>query len=448
MRHDCGMLNEELRLTAEDEVVGIAQDLMRMDTSNFGNFDARGERPAAEYLAEKLAEVGLSCQLVESEPGRTSLLADWAPEGTDSSLPPLLIHGHTDVVPAEASDWTYPPFAAEIADGCLWGRGAVDMLNMDAMIVSVIRQRQREGRAPRRPIRLAFFADEEAGSGLGADYIAQNHPEFFEGVTQAIGEVGGFSLTVKDDLRFYLIQTGEKGLAWLKLIAEGTAGHGSMRNFDNAVTELAGAVARIGAHEWKTEVHPAQRAFLDAIEIALDIEIQDDSIEETLNRLGAISRMIGAAMSDTANPTVLSGGYKANVIPSRAEAQIDGRFLPGHRDEFFATIKELIGEKVRLEVMTERDSVEAEFASSLVDAMQWSLNLEDPQAQTVPYLVSAGTDAKGFANRFGIAAYGFCPLQLPAGFDFTAMFHGVDERVPIESLKFGTRVLDHFLDRA
>ncbi len=433
----------------DSEVVDLCRELIRIDTSNYGpGTPGPGERQTAEYCAEKLADVGIESQFFESEPGRTTLVAHWEPEGVDTSIPPLLIHCHNDVVPAEASDWTYPPFEAEIADDCIWGRGAVDMKDMNAMILSVVRARQREGRAPRRPIRLIFFADEEAGSTLGAHWMGENHPDMIADCSEAISEVGGFSLTVRDDLRLYLIQTAEKGIAWLKLIADGTAGHGSMRNSDNAVTELAAAIARIGAYEWPTRMHPAQRAFLDAIEDALEITINDDNVEDTLARLGSISRMIGATMSNTANPTMLTAGYKANVIPSRAEAQIDGRFIPGLHEEFLATIKELAGERVRVEHTTQRDSVETEFAGDLVDAMQWSLQQEDPQARTVPYLLSAGTDAKGFANRFGVRSFGFCPLQLPPELDFTAMFHGVDERVPVESLKFGARVLDHFLDRA
>lgn len=429
------------------EVVDLCADLIRIDTTNYGPEGSKGERGAAEYIAEKLAEVGIDSELYEPESRRTSLVAHWEPEGCDTSLPPLLIHGHTDVVPAQAADWQVDPFAGEIKDGCVWGRGAVDMKDFDAMVLSVVRDRARSGRAPRRPIRLIFTADEEAGSGLGAHWLVEHHPDLIGDCTEAIGEVGGFSLTVRDDLRLYLIQTAEKGMAWLNLIADGTAGHGSMRNSDNAVTALAAAVARIGTHEWPHRIHPAQQAFLDAVEDALGVEINADSVEESLARLGTVSRMVGATMSNTANPSMLKAGYKMNVIPGHATAGIDGRFIPGYQDEFFATIDELLGDKVRYEVATGHIAVETEFSGALVEAMQSCLQAEDPQARAVPYLMSGGTDAKGWST-LGVRCFGFAPLQLPADLDFVAMFHGVDERVPTAALEFGARVLDRFLDQA
>ena len=429
------------------EVVQLCSDLIRIDTSNFGPEGSRGERDAAEFIAQQLDEVGIEAQLYEAAPRRTTVVAHWEPEGCDRSLPPLLIHGHTDVVPAEASDWTVDPFAGEVVDGCVWGRGAVDMKDFDAMLLSVVRDRVRTNRPPRRPLRLVFPADEEAAGGLGAHWLVQNHPDTVADCTEAIGEVGGFSLTVADDLRLYLIQTAEKGLAWLNLIADGTAGHGSMRNADNPVTTLAGAVARIGEHPWPPRIHAAQRGFLDAIEDALGVEINADTAEETLARLGSIARMVGATMGNTANPTMLKAGYKHNVIPGHAVAGIDGRFVPGGEEEFFDTIKGLLGEKVRYEVVAHQPAVETEFAGALVEAMQTCLAAEDPHAKAVPFLMSGGTDAKAWAG-LGIRCFGFTPLQLPPDLDFTALFHGIDERVPTASLEFGARVFDRFLDLA
>ncbi len=429
------------------EVVGLTRDLIRLDTSNFGNADSKGEREAAEYVATKLDEVGVPSELFESEPRRTTLVARWEPAGCDLSLPPLLVHMHTDVVPAVAADWQVDPFAGEIVDGYLWGRGAVDMKDMDAMVLSVVRDRMRTGRPPRRPVRLVFTADEESGGVLGSSWLVEHHPEAVADCTEAIGEVGGFSLTVRDDLRLYLIQTAEKGLAWLRLIADGTAGHGSMRNDDNAVTQLAQAVARIGAYEWPARIRPAQQAFLDAVEDALGVPVNADTVEQTLSQLGAIARMVGATMSNTVNPTMLEAGYKVNVVPGQATAGIDGRFVPGCRDEFLATIDELLGDKVRRETIVEEVAVETEFAGALVDAMQACLAAEDPQGKAVPFMLSAGTDAKAW-SRLGIRCFGFAPLRLPADLDFSALFHGVDERVPVESLAFGCRVLDRFFDLA
>ncbi len=431
----------------DEEVVGICRDLIRIDSTNFGPQPGPGERAAAEHVAALLDEVGISSEIHESEPKRASLIADWAPEGVDPSASPLLIHGHLDVVPANADDWTYDPFAGEVADGCVWGRGAVDMKDFDAMLLSVVRARARAGVAPRRPIKLVFTADEEAGGIYGAHWLVDHHRDFLEGCTEAIGEVGGFSLTVRDDLRLYLIQTAEKGIAWLRLIAEGRAGHGSMRNDDNAVTELAAAVARIGQYDWPHKITDAQRAFLDAVSEAFGIELDPDQAEETLAKLGSISRMIGATMSNTANPTMLTAGYKHNVIPGSAEASIDGRFVPGGKDEFLATLEELVGDKIRIEMDTLQPSVETEFSGALVEAMQQCLLAEDPGARAVPFLMSGGTDAKAW-DRLGIRCFGFAPLRLPPDLDFVGMFHGVDERVPTESLEFGARVLDRFLATA
>ena len=428
------------------EVVDLCRDLIRIDTSNYGPDAGPGERDAAEYVAAKLDEVGIESEIFESEPRRTTLVARFEPEGVDHSLPPLLVHCHLDVVPAQAADWRNPPFEAEIADDCIWGRGAVDMKDFDAMLLSVVRARMREGRAPRRPIRLAFTADEETGGVKGAVWLAENHPDTVADCTEGISEVGGFSLTVRDDLRLYLVQVAEKGLLWLKLIAEGQAGHGSMRHDDNAVTELAAAVARIGQYRWPTRLHPAQKAFLAAIEDAFEITIDDD-VEQTLERLGSISRMIGATMGNTVNPTMLRAGYKANVIPGRAEAQFDARFIPGYEQELIDTVKQLAGPRIRTEITTRLPSRETEFAGGLVEAMQQSLRREDAHARAVPYLLSAGTDAKGF-GELGIRCFGFAPLRLPPDLDFTALFHGVDERVPLDSLRFGARVLDHFLELA
>ena len=426
------------------EVVALTSELIKIDTSNYGDGSGPGERVAAERVAELLDEVGIEPTVVESEERRANVFARWEPEGVDPSLPPLLIHGHLDVVPANADDWQVPPFAGEITDGCVWGRGAVDMKDFDAMLLSVVRARARAGVAPRRPIRLVFTADEEAGGLKGANWLVDQHPEMIKGCTEAIGEVGGFSLTIKDDLRLYLVQTAEKGMNWLRLIADGTAGHGSMRNHDNAITELAGAVSRIGRHQWPDRITGAQRAFLDALSEALEVDLDPDEVEETLAKLGSISRMVGATMSNTANPTMINSGYKHNVIPGQATAAVDGRTVPGGKDEFLATIQELIGDKVRYETVVDMPAVETEFAGALTDAMQASLLTEDPGARAVPYLMSGGTDAKAW-DRLGVRCYGFAPLKLPPELDFVGMFHGVDERVPTESLEFGARVLDRFL---
>jgi acetylornithine deacetylase/succinyl-diaminopimelate desuccinylase-like protein len=427
--------------TAEDEVVDICRDLIRIDSSNYGDGSGPGERAAAEHVAGLLADVGLEPEMFESADRRTSLVVRW--EGEDSSRPGLLVHGHLDVVPAEARDWTHDPFAGEIIDDCVWGRGAVDMKDMDAMVLAVVRQWRREGRRPPRDVVLCFLADEEAGGTFGAHWMADNHADRFEGVTEAISEVGGFSFSVGDE-RVYLIETAQKGIRWLRLVAEGRAGHGSMVNDDNAVTALAEAVARVGRHEWPVRMTPTVGRFLEEMSDVLGIEVDLSDPDPALSKLGTLARIVGATLRNTANPTMLKAGYKHNVIPQSAEAFVDCRFLPGLEDELLATIDELIGPDVRREEVITDIALETTFDGPLVDAMVAALQAEDPGSRAVPYCLSGGTDNKSF-SLLGIRGFGFAPLRLPAELDFSGMFHGVDERVPTDSLRFGTRVLDRFL---
>lgn len=427
----------------EHEVVDLCRALIRMDTSNTGDPDTtRPERPAAEWVAERLAEVGIESQLRESAPGRTSLVA--RVPGTDPERGALLVHGHLDVVPADPDEWTRPPFAAELVDGFVWGRGAVDMKDFDAMVLAVVRGWQRTGYRPPRDVVLAFTADEEAGGGYGAHFLVDRHPDLLAGCTEAIGEVGGYSLTVHPDLRLYLVQIAEKGIDWLRLHATGRPGHGSMLHEDNAVTAVAEAVARLGRHRFPIEVTPAVREFLRHAGEALGIALDPDDPEAVIAKLGPVARIIGATVRNTANPTRLQAGYKENVIPGRAWATVDCRTLPGRSEEFLAQVREIVGPDLGMEYVQHQPAVETTFDGPLTEAMVAALRAEDPAARAVPYMLSGGTDAKAFA-KLGIRCFGFSPLRLPADLDFAALFHGVDERVPVDGLRFGVRVLDHFL---
>ncbi|GAB3540838.1 M20/M25/M40 family metallo-hydrolase [Arthrobacter tecti] len=425
----------------EDEVVRICRDLIRIDTSNFGDNEGPGEREAAEYTAGLIEEVGLNAQLFESAPGRASVLTRM--EGTDPSLPALVVHGHLDVVPAQKEDWSVDPFSAEEKDGLIWGRGAVDMKDMDAMILSVLRSMQRDGTRPKRDLIFAFFADEEAGGNYGASWLVDNKPELFDGATEAISEVGGFSANIGGQ-RTYLLQTAEKGISWLRLVAHGRAGHGSQINTDNAVTRLAGAVARVGGHHWPIELTPTTRAFLDGVTELTGVEFDAENPERLHKELGTVARFVGATLQNTSNPTMLKSGYKHNVIPGTAEALIDVRTLPGQEEQVLATIKELAGEGVDVTYAHKDVSLEVPFAGNLVDSMVDALLAEDPEAKVLPYTLSGGTDNKSL-SRLGVTGYGFAPLRLPDELDFTGMFHGVDERVPTDSLRFGSRVLHRLL---
>jgi acetylornithine deacetylase/succinyl-diaminopimelate desuccinylase-like protein len=429
--------------TAADEVVQLCSGLIRIDSTNYGDGSGPGEREAAEYVAERLAEVGLEPEIVETGERRTNVIARI--EGEDRSRDAMLIHGHLDVVPANAEDWTADPFGGEVKDGCVWGRGAIDMKDMDAMTLAVIRQRLREGRKPARDVVLAFLADEEAGGSNGAHRLIDTRPELFDGISEGIGEVGGFSVSLGGDVRLYLIETAEKGLAWMRLTARGRAGHGSMVNDDNAVTALCEAVARVGRHSFPIRVTKTVRHFLAEVSDVLGVDLDPDDMDSVVAKLGPIAIIIGATLRNTVSPTMLAAGYKVNVIPGQAEAHIDGRFLPGHEEEFFAELDSLLGPDIQREFVHHDVALETEFEGRLVDAACAALKAEDPIARPIPYMLSGGTDAKAF-SRLGIPCIGFAPLLLPPNLDFAAMFHGVDERVPTDALVFGTRVLDRFLD--
>jgi acetylornithine deacetylase/succinyl-diaminopimelate desuccinylase-like protein len=423
----------------ESEVLEICRDLIRIDTSNFGDDSGPGERKAAEYVAASLAEVGIDSEIFESESGRASLVARWGNQ--DSPKPGLLIHGHLDVVPAQADDWSVDPFAAEVVDGYLFGRGAVDMKDFDAMLLSVVRARQRAGAIPDRPITMVFTADEEAGGLLGAHWLVEEHPGLFEGCTEAIGEVGGFSTEIGGQ-RLYLIETGEKGLGWMRLRSRGTAGHGSMRNSDNAITHLASGLLALGAHDWPAEPGPSMQLLLTKVR---ELTGSDGTPDELLEHFGPAIRMIGAGIRNTTNATMLQAGYKHNVVPGEAVAYVDGRYLPGHADTFLPTVQAIVGDSIAVESYINEPALEYAFEGDLVDAMTVALHSQDPEAHIAPFLMSGGTDAKAW-HKLGITSYGFTPLRLPGDLDFTALFHGVDERVPVDALEFGSRVFDEFLN--
>jgi acetylornithine deacetylase/succinyl-diaminopimelate desuccinylase-like protein len=432
-----------MNATAADEVVGICRDLLRIDTTNTGDPDTTvGERVAAEYVADKLAEVGIESVIHESAPTRANLIARIP--GADPSRGALLVHGHLDVVPADPDEWSVPPFEGVEKDGYLWGRGAIDMKDFDAMVLAVVREWRRTGVTPPRDIVLAYTADEEAGMTYGSQFLVREHADLLAGCTEAIGEVGGFSYTIHPDLRLYLVETAEKGINWLKLHARGRPGHGSFTHDDNAVTALAEAVARVGRHRFPMTITPTVRAFLEQVCDAIGIEYDADNPELAVSKLGPIANLIGATVRNTANPTRLAAGYKDNVIPGKASATIDCRTLPGQAELFLDQLRDVIGPDIEIEHLQRQPAVETGFDGALVDAMAAALRAEDPGARAVPYMLSGGTDAKAFST-LGIRCFGFAPLRLPADLPFATLFHGIDERVPVDGLRFGVRVLDRFL---
>ncbi|WP_327656948.1 M20/M25/M40 family metallo-hydrolase [Streptomyces sp. NBC_00483] len=433
---------------ALDEVVAFTSELIRIDTTNRGGGDCQ-ERPAAEYAAEKLSEANLKPTILERTAGRGNVVARI--EGTDPTADALLVHGHLDVVPAEAADWSVDPFSGEVRDGVVWGRGAVDMKNMDAMILATVRQWARVGFRPRRDIVIAFTADEEASAEDGSGFLADQHPGLFEGCTEGISESGAFTFHDGSGKQLYPIAAGERGTGWLKLTARGKAGHGSKVNKANAVGRLAAAVARIDEHEWPVRLTPTVRAALTEMAalygIRADVDAPDFDVDALLAALGPAADLVEPTVRNSANPTMLSAGYKINVIPGEAAAYVDGRYLAGGEDEFKATLDRLTGPDVDWEYHHREVALQAPVGSPTYARMRAAVEEFAPEGHVVPYCMSGGTDAKQF-SRLGITGYGFAPLKLPEGFDYQALFHGVDERVPVEALHFGVRVLDRFLRTA
>ena len=435
-------LSKDQIIELENETITLCQEMIRIPSVNHGE-GLGDEKAMAEYVAKKLTEVGIKSELIETAPNRVNVVAKV--EGADQNRPGLVLHGHIDVVPANAADWSVDPFSGVIKDGFIWGRGAVDMKDMDAMILATVRMWQRIGYKPPRNILLVFFADEEAGSNYGSRWLVKHRPEIFDGYSEAVSEVGGFSVTITGEHRLYLIEAAQKGIQWMKLTAKGTAGHGSFINQDNAVTKISDAVARIGAYEWpQLETKTSNFFFRKIAELTGD-KYDPKNVKPLLRHLGDAVRMLGATISNTANPTMLEAGYKVNVIPQSASAMVDGRFLPGHENQLQETIKKLAGDEIEIEILTRDIALEVEFAGPLVKAMCDAISGEDSAGIPVPYLMSGGTDNKAL-HDLGIVGYGFSPLKLPKDLDFFALFHGVDERVPIDGLKFGVRVLYEFLE--
>ncbi|MFM6968610.1 MAG: M20/M25/M40 family metallo-hydrolase [Microbacteriaceae bacterium] len=422
------------------ETARIARDLIRFDTSNWGNGVANSETEAAHYVGDFLESLGLTVQYIDAAPGRTSVVT--RVPGANPDLPALVVHGHLDVVPVDPAHWSVDPFAGEIRDGMLWGRGAVDMKDMDAMILTSLAEILRAGDKPNRELVVVFFSDEENGGEFGSHHLVTQHPELFAGATEAISEVGGYSVTLGDQ-RAYLIQAGEKALMWMTIRAHGDTAHGSRVIPNNAVTKLAEAVVKLGRTEWPVSLTKTTSALVEQLAAILGFDADADP-REVVRAAGLAAGFLLPSLSTTSNPTQLNAGYKQNVIPDTASAVIDVRPLPGTEDEVLAQIREIVGPDIDIEMQVRDVGLENPMDTPIVEAMKRTLSAADPGAVMLPYLLSGGTDNKAL-SMLGITGYGFAPLRLPADLDFPGMFHGVDERVPLDALDFGHRVLTDFL---
>lgn len=442
---DAHEMTAQARERLHAEAVAITADLVSIDSTNTGDPDTigDGETRVCRRIADYLAEVGIDSELVESVPGRGSLFA--RVDGSDPEAGGLVVHGHVDVVPAVAEDWTVPPFSGEIRDGWLYGRGTVDMKNMIGMMLAVVRHHRREGIVPRRPLLLAFFADEEAAGIMGAKWIVRQRPDLFEGMTQALSEVGGWSVPVAGR-RLYPIAVAEKGVAWATVRAHGTAAHASRPTPDNAVAAVAGAVHRVAGIDFPVEPTEANTALADAVGRIAGGTGDVSELPDKLEVLGHFGPLVSASLSHTASPTVLSAGYKTNVIPTEARAEIDCRVLPGGEETFRAEVERELGPGVEVDWIWQ-PPIAAPADAPFVDTIRDAVRESDPDAMVVPYLLPASTDNKHLAE-LGIDGYGFVPLRVPDDFDVFGHFHAVDERVPVDALHFGADVLERVLRTA
>jgi len=430
--------------TFRDRVAKITRDLIQIDTTNYGGNDSRGEPEAAAYCAKIMDSMGMKPETVESVPGRASVVGRMT--GWDADAPALVLHGHLDVVPADPSEWTVDPFGAEVIDDVIYGRGAADMKGMDAIILTALEHLYASGSRPRRDIILALFGDEEAGGVYGSGWLVSHRPDLFSGATEAISEVGGFTATVAGK-RAYFLQTAEKGIAWLNLSARGAPGHGSASHSDNAVTKMADAISAIGHYKWPLHYTATTRHLMEEVSRLLDTEFDETDPSPQLEAIGSAVTFVASTLSNSSNPTGLTSGYKHNVIPGKAEATVDARPLPGHDEYLLETIRSLAGDDVEVSYEHGRKAIEAPFSGRLVETMIEAIAYEDPEAIVLPFMMSGGTDNNAL-SRLEIAGYGFIPLQLPADLAFPQLFHGIDERMPIDSLDFGVRALLRILEPA
>lgn len=425
-------------MSTEFDVVETLQELLRFDTSNYGDRMGPDVEQCVSYIHESITKAGFDDVQVGPSPEYSTLIVR-VPGHGESSKSPVIIHGHYDVVPAVAENWRVDPFSGSVQDGQIWGRGAVDMKNMVAMMLSALHGLGSGAIQASRDLIFVFFADEEAGGARGGQWVVDHHPELFAGASFAMSEVGGFSIDLGGK-RKYLLQTAEKGFAWLNVTAHGRAGHGSIPNTCNAVATLVRALNRLDEYQWPETLIPSVEALLNGAAADLDLNRQEIPSDQIVEKLGGARGFVEGVLRDTAQLTVLRAGDKGNVIPGEAHAMIDCRFLPGREDEFLTKVRELLGDEIEIRDSSIRPALEAPWEHKAVSSMRQVIQELDDGADVLPYCLSGGTDNKAFA-RLGIPGYGFVPLRLPSDFNFAAMFHGVDERVPIESLLFGEKAL-------
>ncbi len=452
-------------MTALDACVGHLRALIRIPSVNppglpetaAGLDSTAGETRAAAYCAEVLTDAGIGAEVLETAPGRGSCFAR-LPATVPDPEPPIILLSHVDVVPVEADAWTRDPFGAELVDGVVWGRGAVDMKEMVAMELAVMVALQASGAERRREVIFAALADEEAGGQFGALHWVHQRPDLFadavgQPAAAALNEVGGYSVTL-NERRSYAIQVAEKGIIWTRVRSTGTPSHGSMPSPDNAAIKLAKAITRLAADPRPARVIPIVRGFFQGLGLGEVVELAaagDEARARAALRAGVadpvLRRSLDAMLRDTVTPNVIRAGAKMNVVPGSGEAEIDVRTLPGtDQAAFLEHLQEVAGPDVDVDAVMTMPPVEWPADSPIVSIMGETLAAADPESTPLPMMITPGTDAKAL-GLLGIPTYGFMPLQLDPETPFLSLFHANDERLPVSALAFGLPVLQRVVER-
>jgi len=428
------------------DVVELLRALLRFETTN----PPGNESECVAYLRGLLAEAGVESRVVAKDDARPNLVARWPGAG---EAPPLLLYGHVDVVTTAGQHWTRPPFAGELVDGVIWGRGALDMKGGVAMMLAAFMRVKASGRRPPGDVILCLMADEEAGSTLGAEFLVREHPELFDGVRYSIGEFGAFRLDVAGRA-FYPVMVAEKQVCWTKATLRGRAGHGSMPVRGGAMGSLGRLLERLDSKRLPVHVPAVTRMMVDAIAgelprpAALPLRglLRPRVTDRLLDALGDRGSMFDPLLHNTVSPTIVRGGEKINVIPGEASVELDIRLLPGSSPEqAFAEVRALSGVDVELELIR-HDPAPALPDMELFGTLSTALRELDPEAKPVPLLLPGVTDGR-FFSRLGIQTYGFLPMQLPADLRFMELIHAENERLPVAAVEFGTKAIGRVLER-
>ena len=402
--------------TLQEEALECLRSLVRLDTTN----PPGNERIAADYIADALAVHGVDSVIRESAPTRASLIARHP--GTDSSKGALLLSSHTDVVPVERSGWTREPFSGEIADGCVWGRGAIDMKSKCATDLVLMTALKRAGAKPDRDVIMAAVADEEAGSDYGAKFLVERHPELVR-ASYVLNEVGGFTIHLRNR-RFYPIQIAEKGFVTIKMKITAMPGHGSMPRSDTAISRISELITKIVKTPMRQNVSPFMRKTLEELGVPVD----------------SPGPLFQPMLANTVSPTILRAGYKDNVIPGEATIVLDGRTLPGEDPEsFMAELREIVGPEPTFELIKTAPPAETSPDTPLFELIKETIEAADPGSRAIPWMIPGATDNK-FYSKLGAACYGFSPVKLEPHMPFGSLYHGNDERLPIEGFYWGLKV--------